>query len=42
MIGQRNNRVAEVTNGLSPGDRVVLHPSDWIKSGVKVAQRETH
>jgi HlyD family secretion protein len=42
IIGQRNNRVAEVITGLSVGDRVVLHPSDRIKNGVLVAQRETH
>jgi HlyD family secretion protein len=41
-IGQRNNRVAEVSAGLSAGDRVLLHPSDRIKDGVRVAQRETH
>jgi HlyD family secretion protein len=41
-IGQRNNRVAEVVNGLAAGDRVVLHPSDRITSGVAVVPRETH
>ena len=41
-IGQRNNRVAEVLSGLSAGDRVLLHPSDRIKGGVRVTQRETH
>jgi HlyD family secretion protein len=41
-LGQRNNRVAEVLTGLAAGDRVVLHPSDRIRSGVAVAQRETH
>lgn len=41
-LGQRNNRVAEVLTGLSAGDRVVLHPSDRIKAGVRVVQRETH
>ena len=40
-IGQRNNRVAEVVSGLSAGHRVVLHPSDRIKDGVAVAERET-
>ncbi len=38
-IGHRNNRVAEVLQGLSPGDQVVLHPSDRIRQGVAVAQR---
>jgi HlyD family secretion protein len=41
QIGQRNNRVAEVSSGLSVGDQVVLHPSDRIQEGVAVSQRET-
>jgi HlyD family secretion protein len=40
-IGQRNNRVAQVLSGVVAGDRVVLHPSDRIKDGVTVAERET-
>jgi HlyD family secretion protein len=40
-LGQRNNRVAEVLAGLAAGDRVVLHPSDRIRSGVAVVQRAT-
>jgi HlyD family secretion protein len=39
-IGHRNNRVAEVMSGLAAGDRVVLHPSDRITDGTKVAQRQ--
>ena len=39
-IGQRNNRNAEVKSGLSLSDRVVLHPSDRIKEGVTVAERD--
>ena len=38
-IGQRNNRAAEVLSGLSDNDRVVLHPSDRIKDGVRIVQR---
>jgi HlyD family secretion protein len=38
--GQRNNRVALVTSGLSQGDQVVLHPSDRVKDGVAIAERE--
>lgn len=41
QIDHRNSRVAEVTSGLSPGDRVVLHPSDRIKDGISVAERES-
>jgi HlyD family secretion protein len=40
-VGQRNNRSAEVVSGLSAGDRVVLHPSDRVKDGAAVAERET-
>jgi HlyD family secretion protein len=39
QIGQRNNRTAEVTSGLSAGDQVILHPSDRIEEGVPVAAR---
>ena len=40
-IGHRNNRMAEVLSGLSEGDHVVLHPSDRVKEGVAVTERET-
>jgi HlyD family secretion protein len=40
-IGHRNAQLAEVLSGLSGGDRVVLHPSDRVKEGAAVAQRET-
>lgn len=39
-IGQRNTRFAEVKKSLSPGDRVVLHPSDRLSDGVRVVERE--
>jgi HlyD family secretion protein len=40
-VGHRNNRMAEILSGISEGDRVALHPSDRVKDGVAVAQRET-
>ena len=40
QIGHRNNRLAEVVSGLLAGDRVVLHPSDRISDGSRIAQRE--
>jgi HlyD family secretion protein len=39
-IGQRNGRIAEVQSGLAVGDKVVLHPSDRVKDGVTVAERD--
>lgn len=39
-VGHRNGRIAEVLSGLSAGDRVILHPSDRIKQGVAVSERE--
>jgi len=40
QIGHRNNRIAEVLSGLASGDRIVLHPSDRIADGVRIAQRD--
>ncbi|MBB4263973.1 MULTISPECIES: efflux RND transporter periplasmic adaptor subunit [unclassified Bradyrhizobium] len=40
QIGHRNNRSAEVLSGLAPGDRVVLHPSDRVTDGSRIAQRD--
>ena len=40
-IGHRNAQMAEVVSGLSAGNRVVLHPSDRVRDGSSVAQRET-
>lgn len=37
--GHRNSRMVEIVSGLSEGDQVVLHPSDRIKEGVRVAPR---
>lgn len=39
-IGQRNARVAEVVSGLAEGEVVVLHPSDRVRDGSAVAQRQ--
>jgi HlyD family secretion protein len=40
QIGHRNNRTAEVLSGLTAGLGVVLHPSDRIVDGSRIAQRE--
>ena len=39
-IGHRNDAVAEVVKGLAKGDSVVLHPSDRVGDGVRVAARQ--
>jgi len=39
-IGHRNNRLAEVLAGLPGGTEVVLHPSDRISDGTRVAERQ--
>jgi HlyD family secretion protein len=39
-IGPRNNRSAQVVEGLAPGNQVILHPSDAVKENVKVVARE--
>jgi HlyD family secretion protein len=38
-IGERNTNHAEVLKGLEAGDRVILHPSDRVSTGVRVEQR---
>jgi len=38
-IGERNLHVAEVIEGLAPGDRVILHPSDTVSDGVEIVER---
>ena len=40
-IGERNIERAQVLSGLKPGDTVILHPSDRIEPGVRVAVRRT-
>ena len=38
-IGQRNDRLAEVLEGLAPGDRVVAYPGESLSDGAKVKPR---
>jgi HlyD family secretion protein len=40
-IGRRNGVAAEVLSGLREGDSVVLHPSDALGHGTRVARRES-
>lgn len=39
MLGQRNATEAQVTNGLSAGQTVVLHPPDTLMDGARVQTR---
>ncbi|TCN21283.1 efflux RND transporter periplasmic adaptor subunit [Sinorhizobium americanum] len=39
VVGQRNNLAVEIREGLQPGDKVILYPSDRIRDGVAVVQR---
>lgn len=38
-VGRQNGLEAEILEGLSEGDQVVLHPSDQIQDGVRIRQR---
>ncbi|MFQ5626937.1 MAG: efflux RND transporter periplasmic adaptor subunit, partial [Methyloligellaceae bacterium] len=38
-IGQKNTQMAEVIEGLEPGARVILHPSDRVSDGTDVEDR---
>jgi len=38
-IGPNNGIEAQVTNGLSEGDRVILYPSSGLSEGIRVAER---
>lgn len=39
-VGARTARMAEVRDGLAPGDAVILHPSDRIAEGARVIARD--
>lgn len=38
-LGERNENLAQVLNGLQAGDQVILHPSDLVSNGIAVAPR---
>ncbi len=38
-LGHRNDEAAEVISGLSEGDRVLLHPGDAVRDGVRYVHR---
>ena len=39
QLGQSNGLMGEITDGLTEGERVVLHPSDRVVEGVKIEAR---
>jgi HlyD family secretion protein len=39
-IGRRNGLAAEIVAGLAGGERVVVHPSDRVVHGVRLAERD--
>jgi HlyD family secretion protein len=40
QLGQRNSLVAQVLGGLQAGELVILHPSDQVRDGIAVQQRD--
>jgi HlyD family secretion protein len=38
-VGLRSTTTAEVKTGLTPGDRVILFPSDQVRDGGRVVER---
>ena len=39
-LGRRNRLEAQVLDGVAEGERVVLHPSNRVQTGVRVAERQ--
>jgi HlyD family secretion protein len=39
-IGERNMHIARIVSGLATGEQVLLHPSDRIREGTRVAIRQ--
>ena len=38
-IGQRNDREAQILNGVTEGQTVILHPPDTLHDGDRVRER---
>ncbi len=38
-VGHRTGLAAEITSGLTEGERVILHPNEFVKDGIRVKQR---
>ena len=39
QLGQRTGLSAQITSGLKAGDKVISHPDDRVRNGVRVAAR---
>ena len=39
QIGERNSELAQVTGGLQPGEKVILHPPDTVSDGTRIRAR---
>jgi len=39
QVDRRNSQTAQVTSGVNPGDRLVVHPPDTLTDGVKIRVR---
>lgn len=39
QVGQRNGLSAQILSGINAGDRVIVHPDDQVRDGVRVAVR---
>jgi HlyD family secretion protein len=42
QIGQRDRLMAEVQQGLQPGDIVILHPTDQVRDGGLIQPKAAH
>lgn len=40
QVDRRNSQTAQITSGVNPGDRVVVHPPDTLADGVRIRVRE--
>jgi HlyD family secretion protein len=40
-VGVNDGRMAEITDGLAPGDAVIVHPGSGVSDGVRVTRRDT-
>ena len=41
-VGQRNGLIAQILEGVEPGESVIIHPSDEVEDGRRIKQRKLH